>query len=155
MYRKEPLPLYHSWPLIDRDHYLSLAPVLGGFDYPFERAASQEDGDELAKHGIGLWECDLVQGSLTWSAGVYDIFGIPRGALVRREEIVPLYCDGSRDAMEAMRAHAIRHRRGFTMNVEIRSSNGRRAWMQLTTAPICRGSKVVGLEGIKRLLGHA
>jgi hypothetical protein len=149
---REPLPLFHSWPLIDRDRHLSLAPILGGFDYPFEGAASVDDGNELARHGIGLWECDLSDNSLTWTAGVNDIFGVPRDARPIRNDIVALYSHDSREIMERLRAYAIRHRRGFTIDLEIRPSLARTAWMRLTAAPICEGNKVVRLQGVKRLI---
>ncbi|MEZ5655464.1 MAG: hypothetical protein R3E04_06220 [Sphingobium sp.] len=134
---------------------MSLAPLLGGFDYPFEGASARDDGEELAKHDIGLWECDLSDDSLTWSAGVYDIFGIARGARVLRDDIVRFYEEDSRRAMEALRSYAIRHRRGFTLNVEIRPSQTRRAWMKLSGAPVLDNGNVVGLTGVKQLLRAA
>lgn len=150
---REPLPIYHSWPLFDRDQHLSLAPFLNGFDYPFEGAsASQGDGEALAERGIGLWECDLADNGLTWTAGVYDIFGLPRQANIVRDDAVALYCDESRDIMERLRAYAIKHRRGFTVDVEIRPSLTRKSWMRLIAAPVCEQGKVVRLLGIKRLL---
>ena len=87
MQLRHPLPIFHSWALSDRNRHMSLAPWLDGFDAPFEGAgASQGDGEELARHGIGLWECDLSDNSLTWSAGVFDIFGLPRGANICRND---------------------------------------------------------------------
>src|SRR3546814_6392381 len=105
-----------------------------------------------SRRGIGLWECDLADNSLTWSNEVYDIFGLPRGACVSREETLALYCDESRVVMEALRAYAIKHRRGFTLDVEIRPSLTRRRWMRLIAAPICEGNHVVRLRGSKQAI---
>jgi len=101
---------------------------------------------------IGAWECELETERLTWTAGVYDIFGVPRDAWPVRDDIVALYSNESREIMERLRAYAIKHRRGFTIDLEIRPSLARSAWMRLSAAPICKGNKVVRLQGVKRLI---
>src|SRR3546814_5697723 len=95
------LPLYHSWPLFECGQRFNLdqavdwaVPDLSGA--PVLKA----EGQEFARRGIGLWECDLADNSLTWSNEVYDIFGLPRGACVSREETLALYCDESRRSEE-------------------------------------------------------
>lgn len=148
----EPLPLSHSWPLFEREERLGLrAP---GYDDLLRAGASLSaiDGEELARHGVGMWHCDLADNSLSWSAGVYDIFGLQRGARVDRQDVLPLYGEESRVTMEWLRAYAIKHKRGFTVDAEIRPALGRSRWMRLTTAPICEGRRVVGLHGIKQLV---
>src|SRR3546814_1755603 len=96
---------------------------------------------------ISDWSSDVCSSDL-----VYDIFGLPRGACVSREETIALYCDESRVVMEALRAYAIKHRRGFTLDVEIRPSLTRRRWMRLIAAPICEGNHVVRLRGSKQAI---
>lgn len=150
---KEPLPIYHSWPLFERERYI-VADHLPGCSISLFSAQSLSlaEGQELANHGVGLWHCDLADNSLTWSAGVYDIFGLPRDAAINREEAAALYCDESRDVMERLRAYAIKHRRGFTVDVEIRPSMTRRHWMRLVASPICDGNRVTHLHGVKQML---
>ena len=147
----EPLPLHHSWPLFDRERRLELGALL---DRPISLSSAVFPGtvDEqaLAERGIGLWSCDLADDRLTWSSGVYDIFGLPRGAYVRRDEAVALYCEESRAVMERLRAYAIKHRRGFTLDAEIRPVSGPRRWMRLTAAPVCEDGRVVRLNGLKQ-----
>jgi PAS domain-containing protein len=89
---------------------------------------------------------------LIWSGGVYDIFGLPRDASVSRDESVALYAEDSRAAMERLRAHAIKHRRGFTLDAEIRPANGASRWMRLIAAPVCEGGRVVRLHGLKLII---
>jgi hypothetical protein len=36
---------------------------------------------------IGAWECELETEHLTWTSGVYDIFGYPMGNPLRRASI--------------------------------------------------------------------
>ena len=105
-----------------------------------------------ARHAIGRWECDLKDTRLTWSDEVYDLFGLPRGVDLARAETVKHYCEGSRVAMERLRAYAIKHRRGFTLDAEIRRTDGTRRWMRLIAAPVCVDNKVVRLVGLKRAI---
>jgi PAS domain-containing protein len=147
----EPLPLYHSWPLFERDRQFELGHA---FEWPdaLPVVSAQPLPHELAAQGTGLWSCDLADDSLSWSAGVYDIFGLPRDARVRREDSVALYAEGSRAAMERLRAYAIKHKRGFTLDAELRPAQGGPRWMRLVAVPICDGRRVVRLHGVKRLI---
>jgi hypothetical protein len=54
--------------------------------------------------------------------------------------------------MERLRAHAIRHHCGFTLDAEIRTAVGERRWMRLIAAPICKGERVVSLHGLKLII---
>jgi len=144
-----PLPLLHSWPLWDQALHFDLGCTVDvsaiGVATPVERRFA---GVKLA----GLWECDLADNSLTWSGEVYEIFGLPRGAAVTRREAVALYCEESRAAMERLRAHAIKHRRGFTIDVDLRPATGKARRMRLIGAPICDGDQVVRLHGLKLII---
>jgi PAS domain-containing protein len=144
----EPLPLFHSWPLLEQDQLFDLGLVHSS--NALASPASAVDAEALAREGIGLWECDLRDSSLTWSAEIYDLFGLPRNALISRAETVALYGERSRAAMERLRAYAIKHRRGFTLDAEIRPVQGGKRWMRLVTAPICESGKVVRLQGLKQ-----
>lgn len=147
---RTPLPLYHSWPLFEAAERLDvplLRPfVLGAMPSPLAIASID---DVLAARGIGVWECDLADNRLLWSQGVYDLFGLPRDMAVDRDFTVSLYREGSRAVMEQLRSHAIRHRRGFTVDVEIRQPGGEERWMRLSALPVLEGRKVVRLCGLK------
>ncbi len=54
--------------------------------------------------------------------------------------------------MERLRAYAIKHRRGFTLDAEIRPDRGDRRWMRLLAAPVCEGGRVVRLHGLKQII---
>lgn len=146
----EPLQLHHSWPLVEQGRHFELGCVLNCAvtDIILPTTVGQ-----LGVHHAGCWECDLSDNSLIWSGGVYDIFGLPRGVAVSREDVVSLYSEESRVAMERLRAHAIEHQRGFTLDVQIRTANGgERRWTRLIAAPICEGGKVVRLHGLKLII---
>jgi len=145
----EPLPLFHSWPIFDADHF-ALGRVDDGV-MPDQAGALLRaiDPSVLARHKLGRWECDLADDSLTWSRHVYDLFGLPHDTDLSRAAIVSQYCEHSRAAMERLRAYAIRHRRGFTLDAEILPISGARRWMRLVAAPICVEDRAVRLVGLK------
>ena len=70
-----------------------------------------------------------------------------------RDEAIGFYAEHSRAAMERLRSHAIRHRRGFTIDAEILpATGGASRWMRLIAAPICDVEKVVRLHGLKLII---
>lgn len=131
----EPLPLHHSWPIADRSLHFDLGLA--------------HDVPPMVSDAPGSWRCELAGQALTWSDAVYDLFGLPRGASVTRREAVALYAEESRAAMERLRRYAIRHRRGFTLDVELRPASGMARWMRLMAAPVCTGATVTAIEGVK------
>jgi hypothetical protein len=146
----EPLPLHHSWPLHEEARRFELGWILNSAAIDVLEPG-QIGG--LGPHHAGYWDCDLADNSLTWTGGVYDIFGLPRLAQVTRDEAVALYTEESRAAMERLRAYAIKHKRGFTLDAQVRAAAVReRRWMRLIAAPVCQGSRVVGLQGIKLII---
>src|ERR1700758_2012966 len=80
---------------------------------------------------IGAWECELATERLTWTPGVYDIFGYPIGNPLRRASIVDLYVDESRRNMELARAEVIRTGRAVSLDTEISTWRGEKRWMRL------------------------
>jgi PAS domain-containing protein len=144
-----PLELSNSWPLYEQPRQFELGYVLNSA--AIDVIAPLAVGSLEMNH-TGCWECDLADESLIWSGGVYDIFGLPRGSAVSREEAVGFYCEGSRAAMERLRAHAIRHNRGFTIDVEIRAAIGERRWVRLIGAPVFEDGRAVRLHGLKLII---
>lgn len=130
----EPLPLYHSWPLAMESAHFAEGLLLDGPGVPSRHIH---------------WRCDLPGNRLTWTTAVYALFGMPPGVTPDRDYAVRCYDWGSRDAMERLRAYAIKHRRGFTLDVEIGPPAGRRRWVRLIASPVLNGRDVVALEGLK------
>lgn len=107
-----------------------------------------ERGATLA--GIGAWECELSTNSLSWTDGVYDLFGLPRGYKIRREEAVALYSEESRAEMERLRAHAIAKQQSFTLDAKILTAEGGHRWMRVTTGIISASGRATHLFGLKQ-----
>ena len=108
----------------------------------FDRASS------LA--GIGAWQCDLRTEALTWTAGVFDLFGLPRQAPLGRADIVAMYEEESGEAMERLRAHAIARQGRFSLDAQIVRADGERRWMRLTAATRSTGGRATHLYGLKQ-----
>jgi PAS domain S-box-containing protein len=145
MTHAEPHSLFHSWPLFDmaeRMAYASLA-LLDPADIP--NAALL--GTTAA--GVGIWQCDVATGRLSWSAEVHELFGLPDNVVPTRAFALACYEPDSLEIMNALRDHAIKHRRGFTMDARIRRADGEERWIRLTAMPVLRGGKVVRLVGTK------
>lgn len=99
---------------------------------------------------MGVWSCALETQALTWSPAVYALFGLPEDERLTRALTVSLYLPASRLAMEELRAYAIKHHRGFTLDAQIRQPDGARRWMRLSALPIVEGRRVVRLTGTKQ-----
>jgi len=146
----EPLALRHSWPLFDQSRHLDLGQILNCAAID---AVQPSIVGELGFQHSGCWECDLSDQSLTWSGGVYDIFGLPRGSRVTRDQAVAFYSEDSRQRMERPRSYAIRHKRGFTIDVEIRpASGGAERRVRLIGVPVFEGCRAVRLHGLKLIV---
>lgn len=143
------LPLRYSWPLFEKARHFDLGCILNS---AVTDLIVPKHVGELGIHHAGCWECDLADEALTWSGGIFDIFGFPRGAGVSRAETVALYSEGSRATMEKLRAYAIKHRRGFTLDAQIHAAVGETRWMRLIAAPVCEGNRVVRLTGLKLII---
>jgi PAS domain-containing protein len=134
----EPLPLHHSWPLFETGLRLAQGLVhddIGPARYPPPPP---------------MFHCDLSTDQLTWAPLVFQLFGIEAGAEPSREVTLGMYDDLSRSAVERLRAHAIRHRRGFTIDAEICALDQVRRWIRITAIPSIADGRVAAIEGWKR-----
>jgi hypothetical protein len=144
------LPLFDSWPVFERARQFNLGFVVNS---PVARLPELPVLDLLGRHSAGWWECDLADNALTWTSGVYGIFGIPQGSNITRGEALSLYSEQSRAILERVRGHSIRSRRGFLLDAEIRPASGKaQRWMRLIGVPVCEGGDAVRLHGLKLLI---
>lgn len=118
------------------------APVPLESDPLFARAVAQA--------GIGAWACELADNALSWTPGVYRLFGFEPGRRVDRREAVALYDEDSRATMERLRAEAIAHARPFAMEAQIVTIDGARRWMRLTADVVRENGRITRLFGIKQ-----
>lgn len=145
--RIDALALLHKGPLFEPNRQFRAGCI---FDCSGIDLAGVAIHRVLGRSGAGWWECELADNSLTWTTGVYEIFGLPAASSVTREDAVKLYGEQSRAIMERLRSYAIAHDCGFIVDVEITPATGeRRLWMRLIGVPVHEQGRVVRLEGLK------
>lgn len=134
--------------------FWSPAPSGGRFD----KTALIEHA--LALAGIGAWSCDLADSSLLWTAGTYDLFGLPAGTRIDRREIIAMYAEESRETLERLRAKAIAdagtdtgadaRQARFSLDAQIVRTDGVRRWIRLTGDVVVDGGRARRLYGVKQ-----
>ena len=138
-------PVQLKWPLAERSQHFELGSLL-------DSATSDFGGFACRGPGSGWWECNLANNALSWSGGVYDLFGFERGATVTREDCLTRYAEHSRVILERLRADAIRNRCGFTLDAELTLPDGKERWVRIIGAPDLADGRVVRLHGLKLAL---
>lgn len=103
----------------------------------------------LERAGIGLFECNLKTEALSWTRGVYSIFGLSAQDLVHRAEVIELYDEESRDALERLRSGAILRAGSFTLDARITRPDGAERWMRIVAGVECENGRPVRLSGTK------
>jgi len=103
---------------------------------------------------IGYWHCDIAHDDrLTWSEKVYELFGLPNGALVDRDWAVTRYSELSKSALERVRNYALSRKFGFIIDAEISPEQaGENRWIRVLAVPILSRGRVAAVHGLKRAL---
>lgn len=95
------------------------------------------------------WQCDLRDDSLTWSDGVYDLFGLPRGTPLERDAIVAMYLPESQAELARLRGAAVAACGSFTFEAQIRRPDGEVRWMRITADVVTENGVARYLYGTK------
>jgi len=114
------------------------------------RQATLSAEPERTADCAGRWQCDLSDGSLSWSPPVFALFGLDPACPIDRRAALEMYEPESRLLMERLRAQAIDERGSFTMEAQIRRADGALRWMRLTADVVCRGGRATHLYGMKQ-----
>jgi len=104
----------------------------------------------LALAGAGAWSCNLADNGLSWTSGVYDLFGLPVETTLDRRQTVAMYTEESRDALERLRAKAIAGVGIFTLDAQIVRPDGEKRWMRINGEMVRRAGGAAILHGLKR-----
>jgi PAS domain-containing protein len=143
----EPRPLHRGWPLYEPAGHFAAGSML---DCSAADLADFAARQALGRNRGGWWECDLSDDSLTWTAGIYELFGLPQGARISRDEAVAFYSEESREAMQRLRTYAIEKHQPFVLDARIRPAGAAEdRWMRLIAAPVVEDGVTVRLHGLK------
>lgn len=99
---------------------------------------------------MGAFECDLASERLTWTTGVFDLFGLPMLEPVERQVAVGMYSEDSRDLLEWKRSRAIESRTGFSLDANITRPDGTERWIRITAAVRSLNGHAATLYGMKQ-----
>lgn len=98
----------------------------------------------------GAWSCDLSSDRLSWTSGVFDLFGLANDRTPERHEIVEMYGEESRDLLERRRSHAIETSSGFSLDASIVRADGSERWIRITAATRTSDGRIGTLYGMKQ-----
>jgi PAS domain-containing protein len=96
------------------------------------------------------WQCDLATEELRWTDGVFDLFGIARGAAIDRRSTLEFYLPDSRRMLDRLRSAALDTCGSFTFEAQIRRVDGELRWMRLNADVQKRDGRAVVLYGTKQ-----
>jgi diguanylate cyclase (GGDEF)-like protein len=99
---------------------------------------------------LGAFECDLATGALTWTDEVYDLFGLPVGIPLTRQDVLGQYTEASRQELELRRAAALCTQRGFSFDAQIRRGSHEYRWMRVTVDVVSDKGRPVRIYGAKQ-----
>jgi diguanylate cyclase (GGDEF)-like protein/PAS domain S-box-containing protein len=99
---------------------------------------------------IGAWSCDLASDRLSWTDGVFDMFGLSSQRPLDRRETVELYSEESRERLERKRIEAITNGTGFTLDANIVGRDGAARWIRITAATRSDNGRTRTLYGMKQ-----
>jgi diguanylate cyclase (GGDEF)-like protein len=127
-------------------------------DFEFGSALSDDDVpnslelyDQAASLvSIGAWSCALSSERLTWTGGVFDLFGLSNEQVPERHEIVEMYGEESRELLERSRSHAIDTCSGFSLDARIVRADGIERWIRITAATRRSYGRAERLYGMKQ-----
>ena len=106
--------------------------------------------DAAALVPIGAWSCELASERLTWTNGVFDIFGLSSEHAPERRAVVELFGEESREVLERKRTKAILSRSGFTLDARIIRPDGAKRWIRITAATRGANGRSETLFGMKQ-----
>ena len=137
-----------AWPLHERQRVFEMGCIIQSPAIGLAELAARQ---ALGQRSAGWWECDLADDRLTWTAGIYRIFGFQDGARVARSDTVACYVEDSRVKMERLRSIAVSAGSAFVLDAQIRPVDGEAdRWMRLMgTAVRGEDGLVTHLQGLK------
>lgn len=98
----------------------------------------------------GAWSCALSTQRLTWTAGVFDLFGLSNERTPERCEIVEMYSEESLELLERRRSNAINTCSGFSLDARIVRADGIERWIRITAATRSSYGRSRSLYGMKQ-----
>jgi diguanylate cyclase (GGDEF)-like protein/PAS domain S-box-containing protein len=99
---------------------------------------------------MGAFACDLASERLSWTGGLFDIFGLPSDEPVERQVTIAMYSEISRELLERKRSRAIQTRTGFSLDAQIIRHDGTDRWIRISASVRSTNGRAETLYGMKQ-----
>jgi PAS domain S-box-containing protein len=97
---------------------------------------------------LGGWEFDVATGTITWTEGVYTIYGVPKdydSSDVARD--ISFFAEEARPTVQNAFQRAVREGVPYDLEEEFIRADGTRLWVRTLGRPVVQNGKVVRVVG--------
>ncbi|WP_421951524.1 GGDEF domain-containing protein [Pelagibacterium sp.] len=98
---------------------------------------------------MGAFSCDLASEALSWTGGVFDMFGLSGTRAPERQIAVDMYTEASRELLGRKRSHAIATCSAFSLDAQIIRPDGAERWIRINAAVRSVNGRAETLYGMK------
>ncbi|HCO55309.1 MAG TPA: GGDEF domain-containing protein, partial [Pelagibacterium sp.] len=98
---------------------------------------------------MGAFSCNLADDRLSWTGGVFDMFGLSGERPPERQITVEMYTEASRGLLGRKRSHAIATCSSFTLDANIKRPDGTERWIRINAAVRSVNGRAETLYGMK------
>lgn len=99
---------------------------------------------------MGAFSCTLADERLSWTSGVFDIFGLSSAQAPERQATVEMYTEASRELLGRRRSHAIATCSSFSLDASIIRPDGTERWIRINAAVRSVNGRADTLYGMKQ-----
>ncbi|MAN75855.1 diguanylate cyclase [Pelagibacterium flavum] len=99
---------------------------------------------------MGAFSCNLADERLSWTGGVFDMFGLSGERPPERQATVEMYTEASRALLGRKRSHAIATCSSFSLDANIIRPDGTERWIRINAAVRSVNGRAETLYGMKQ-----
>lgn len=97
---------------------------------------------------MGGWQYDVVEKTLFWTRGVYEIYGLSTEDEIDVERAISFYKKSDQKKISSLFEDAILNKKPYTGEFGFCDANGQHKWIRTTGNVICEGDKVTQVYGV-------
>jgi PAS domain S-box-containing protein len=97
--------------------------------------------------GVGGWEFDVADGTVTWTEAVYDLLDVSTSYVPTPTSVAEFYAPHHRDRVEAALHAAVEEGSEFELEAEVLTGSGRFRWVRLIGVPQMEDGQVHRIVG--------
>lgn len=97
---------------------------------------------------IGAWALDIASGAVSWTRGVYMIYGVEPGDVTEKEAALSYYELEDQDRLRAAIEAATDEQRPYDLTCRLRRKDGTRRVVRTSGKPLLADGRVIRLAGV-------